>query len=181
MSVHDIFLNHTFLRCICRTGQIKKPKNQYDFPVPLGKFGLPSMGKAEQLQEQRYPFLSVCAVFSCVQTMAWLPVFGSFNVHTHVEACNCTRGLYWHRKRVCTGSWDADSGRKIPCCTGDSNLHQYHAWLFSRRLYQLSCPRPSLNIACFQLHGEKFSCMHWGSLPLHSESCWSHVIFVATM
>ena len=34
-------------------------------------FGLPYPGKAQQQhpQEQRYPFLSVCAVFSCVPTM----------------------------------------------------------------------------------------------------------------
>ena len=166
---------------ICRTGQTKKVFEKYNFPVPLGKSGLPYMGKAEQPQEQRYPFLSVCVVFSRVQTMVWLPVFGSFNVHTHVEACNCTRGLYWHHKRVCTGSWDVDSGRKISCCTGDLNLHQYHAWLFSRMLYQLSCPGPSLNIACLQFHGAMLSCMHWGSLLQHSEGCWSHVIFTATM
>ena len=27
------------------------------------------------------------------------------NIHTDVDACDCTRGLYGHRKRVCTGSW----------------------------------------------------------------------------
>ena len=32
---------------------------------PLGEFGSPYLGKAQQPQEQRYPFLSVCAVFSC--------------------------------------------------------------------------------------------------------------------
>ena len=36
--------------------------------------------KAQQPQEQRYPFLSVCAAFSCVQTMVWLPVLGIFNM-----------------------------------------------------------------------------------------------------
>ena len=64
-------------------------------------------GKAQQPQEQRYPFLSVCAVFSCVQTMVWLPlvpVFGIFNVHTDVAACDCSLGLYGHRKTVCTGN-----------------------------------------------------------------------------
>ena len=34
-----------------------------------------------------------------------LPVFAIFNVHTDVDACDFTRGLYGHRKRVCTGSW----------------------------------------------------------------------------
>ena len=36
---------------------------------PLREIRLPYLGKAQQPQEQRYPFLSVCAVFSCVQTM----------------------------------------------------------------------------------------------------------------
>ena len=33
---------------------------------------------------------------------------------------------------------EADSGRKIPCVTGDSNPRQYCALLFSRTLYQQS-------------------------------------------
>ena len=37
--------------------------------------------------------------------MVRLPVFGIFNVRTAIDACDCTRGLYGHRKRVCTGSW----------------------------------------------------------------------------
>ena len=39
------------------------------FFVPWGKFRSPCLGKAQQPQEQRYPFLSVCVVFSCVRTM----------------------------------------------------------------------------------------------------------------
>ncbi len=42
------------------------------------KYGSPYLVKAQQLQEQRYPFLSVCVEFWCNQTMAWLPVFGDF-------------------------------------------------------------------------------------------------------
>ena len=63
--------------------------------------------KALQPQEQRYPaFLSVSTVFSCVQTMVWMPRFGIFNVRTDADACDCTRGLYGHRKRrVRTESW----------------------------------------------------------------------------
>ena len=59
---------------------------------------------AQQPQEQRYPFLSVYVVFLCVQTMVWLLAFGIVNVHTDVDACDCTRGLYGHRKRDCTES-----------------------------------------------------------------------------
>ena len=44
------------------------------FNVPCGKFGPLYFGKAQQPQEQRYPFLSACVVFSCVQTMVWLTV-----------------------------------------------------------------------------------------------------------
>ena len=84
---------------------------------------------SDKPQEQRYPILSVCAVFSCVQTMDWLPVFGIFNVHTDDDTCDCTRVLYGHRKRVCTGSlpWD-----KNPLPYRGSNPSQYFAWLFSR-------------------------------------------------
>ena len=34
----------------------------------------------------------------------------------------------------------ADSGRKIPCRTGESNLYQCYTWLFSLLLYQLNYP-----------------------------------------
>ena len=37
--------------------------------------------------------------------MAWLPVFGIFNVLTDVDACNYTHGLYSYRKRVCAENW----------------------------------------------------------------------------
>ena len=30
--------------------------------------------------------------------------FGIFNVYTDVDACDCTRGLYGHPKKVCSGS-----------------------------------------------------------------------------
>ena len=60
--------------------------------VTCAKFGSPYLRKAQQPQEQRYPFLSVCVVFVCVQTMVGLPVFGTFNVHTAVDARDCTQG-----------------------------------------------------------------------------------------
>ena len=56
------------------------------FIVPCGKFGSPYLGMEQQPQEQRYPFLSVCVVFWCVQTVVWLPVFGIFNVRTDSDA-----------------------------------------------------------------------------------------------
>ena len=101
---------------------------------PLREIRSPYLGKVQQLQEQRYPFLPVCAVFSCVQTMVWLAVFVICNVHTHVDASDCTRGLYGHRTSVSTvrvsapyecqhrtsvstvrvSAQEVDSGRKHP-------------------------------------------------------------------
>ena len=108
----------------------------YYFCVPCGKFELPYLGKVQQLQEQHYPFLPVCVIFSCVQTMVWLPVFGILNVCTDADACDCAQGLYGHCRRVWT-RWEVDSGRKFPCHTGDSNTQ-----LLNRALDRLSYPRP---------------------------------------
>ena len=40
--------------------------------VPCGKFGSLYLGKAQQPKKHRYPFLSVCVVFSRVRTMPML-------------------------------------------------------------------------------------------------------------
>ena len=81
---------------------------QFYFIVPYGKSGSPYADKiALPLTVDARAALpipvSVCGI-SVYQTMVWLPVFGICNVRTAVDACNCTRGLYGHRKRVCTGS-----------------------------------------------------------------------------
>ena len=85
---------------------------------------LPSPGKAQQPHKQCYPFLSVCVAFLCSQTMVWLLVFGIFNPHTDVKACNCTRRLYRHCMRVCTGSWLREKNllwqRLCECGSGQS-------------------------------------------------------------
>ena len=70
-----------------------------------GNSGPLTWARLQQLQEQRYPFLTVCAEFSCVQTKVSLPMLGIFNVHTDVTVCHCTRGPYRHSKRVSTESW----------------------------------------------------------------------------
>ena len=67
-----------------------------------GTSGRLTWARLQQLQEQCYPFQVGCAVFSCVHTMVWLTVFGIFNMHTHADAGDCTRGLCGHPKRVCT-------------------------------------------------------------------------------
>ena len=110
-----------------------------EIPVALpGKFQLPFRGTAAARTVLPIP-ISMCAVFSRVQIMVWLPLFGIFNVRTDVEACDCTRGLYGHREESL--HWKV-TGRKIPCRIGDWNQRQYCAWLFSWTLYQLSYSRP---------------------------------------
>ena len=87
--------------------------------------------KAQQPKEQRYPFLSVCAVFSCVQTcLTWAQILMHAIAHG-----GCTDTVRESALKV-------DSGRKNRCHTGDSNPRQYCACLFSRTLYPLSYCRP---------------------------------------
>ena len=72
-----------------------------------------------QPQVQHYLFLSVCAVFSWIQTVVWLPAFGIFNVCMHVDTRNCTHGLYGH----CNSQHGKlTSGRKIHCCIGQMHI-----------------------------------------------------------
>ena len=54
------------------------------------------------------------------------------NVRTDVNACSCTRGC---TDTVRESALKTDSGKKIPSCTGDSNLRQQRA---GPMLYQLS-------------------------------------------
>ena len=49
-----------------------------------------------------------------------------------VNACDCTR---WCTNTVRESALKVDFGRKVPCCTGESNLRQQRA---SPTLYQLS-------------------------------------------
>ena len=77
--------------------------------------------------------------FQCVQyfrlSKQWIPMFGTVNLRTHVDACDCIQGLNGCRKRVCTESW---LWEKNPLPHRDSNPRQYSAWPFSRTLYPLS-------------------------------------------
>ena len=108
--------------------------------MPHRKFGSPYLGKAQQPQKQRDPLLPGSAVFSCVQTITLVWLFGIFNVRTDVDASLFTHRVCRNTVREC--ALEVDSGGEIPCCTRDSNPHQYCAWLFSRTLYQLSHPHP---------------------------------------
>ena len=64
-------------------------KNIMYFFAPYGKFGSPYLNKAQQLQEQCYPFLAVFLCV-CVQTMVWLPVFTIFNMPTDIDYSSTT-------------------------------------------------------------------------------------------
>ena len=55
-----------------------------------------------------------------------------FNVHMNVNACDCTYGCM---DTIRESALKVDCGRKIPCCTRESNLCQQHA---GSTLYQLS-------------------------------------------
>ena len=64
-------------------------KNHLSLVVNLGCL---TWVRLQQPQEQCYPFLSLCAVLLCVQTIVWLIVFGIFNVHTESDASDFTQG-----------------------------------------------------------------------------------------
>ena len=99
-------------------------------------------GMAVSAQQQCYPFLLVCAlslcvckqrhgcqcttavlpipigvctILVCVQTKAWLPVSGTFNVCTDVDACDCTQVLYGHCKSL---YWKLTLGEKSLAAPG---------------------------------------------------------------
>ena len=66
--------------------------------------------------------------------------YGIFNVHSHVKACDRTRGC---TDTVRVSALKDDSRRKIPCRTEESNLPQRRA---GPTLYQLSyIPTPSVS------------------------------------
>ena len=121
-----------------QTGSQGAPQYDNFFYTPLflaeNSGRLTWIRRTQQPQEQRYPFLAVCTVFSCVQKI--------------VRFVTCSQMLMRVNEHgVCMGTVSESalkiySGRKIRCRTGDSNLCQCSAWLFSRTLYQLSYPRP---------------------------------------
>ena len=107
-----------------------------------------------QPQEQRYPVLTVGAVFSYFQTKVVLPMLGTVMYsQMSVNTGECTRGLYGHRKRVCTESWHRDKD-PLPhwgikpassSCRSDglpTELHPRHVfelWFLSRLAVSWLC------------------------------------------
>ena len=96
------------------------------------------LGKAHQLKEQRYRFLSisVCSISVCPSSGVYIYIYMAvsvwvLNARTDVDVC------------VCPGARESElkigSGRKIPCrIIRDSDPRQYCARIFSRTLYQQS-------------------------------------------
>ena len=58
-----------------------------------------------------------------------------------VDACDRTQGRGCMYTRI-GSALDVESGRKIPCHTGDSNPHQYCTWLFGKMLIAIPTELP---------------------------------------
>ena len=69
--------------------------------------------------------------------------YGIFNVRTDVDACSYTRG---RTDTLRESALKVDSGRKIPCRTGELNLRRQRA---GPMFYQLSyIPTPQITSEC---------------------------------
>ena len=99
---------------------------------PIENLGCFPRGKLAAA-ESRYPTYSACWAFLCFHNLPNSDMdYEVFNVYTDMYACDSSRGCTDTRKRVCT---KVDSGRKISCRTGESNLRRQRA---GPMLYQLS-------------------------------------------
>ena len=123
------------VQTVCISSVITEPS------VTCRKFGLSYLGKAQQLQEQCCPFLLVSAVFSCVQTMVCGCQGLGFLMCAQIlipaiTHMGCTDTVRESALKV-------DSGRKIPCCTGDWNPCQYCTLFFQLDavpVWAIACP-----------------------------------------
>ena len=103
--------------------------SQY-FTVPRRKFESPYQGKAQQPQEQRYPFLPVCVVLLCVQTM----VYGCQNL----EYLTCTQILMnaiahgggTDTVRECAPEVNSERKKSLSCLPACLSSVNFSAWKF---------------------------------------------------
>ena len=97
-----------------------------------------------QLGQSRYPAYDTCWVCLCFYNPPNSDMdYRIFNVRTDVNACDCARGC---TDTVRESALNVDSGRKIPCRTGESNLRQRRA---GPKAYQLSyIPTCWTQLAC---------------------------------
>ena len=133
----------------------------YDCIVPLGflswdiRIAFPRESRLRQSHATQPTVLSGCFSASIIHRVD----YRIFNVCTDVNACDCTQVCRDTRRE---SARKVDSGRKIPCRTGESNLRQRRG---GSMLYQLSyipaqctsCPctlksqvqfLPSLAVSC---------------------------------
>ena len=97
-----------FLQLCCSSG-ISPMRNLGGFP-----WGKPAV------TELRYPTYSACWVFQCFLNPPNSDMdYRIFNEHTGVNACDCTQGCM---DTLRESALKVDSGRKIPCGTGESSL-----------------------------------------------------------
>ena len=91
---------------------------------PMGNSGFLPRAKPAAT-EWRYSAYGACWVFLCFHKPSNSDMdYGIFNVRTDVSARNCARGC---TETVRESALTVDSGRKIPCCTGESNLRRQRA------------------------------------------------------
>ena len=108
LALSIFFLFFIFIQLYCPNG-ISPMRNSGCFPR-----------EKPAATESRYPTYGACWVFWCFHNSPNSDMdYRIFNVRTYVNACDCTRGCTDTRKRVCT-----ESGRKIPCHIGESNLRR---------------------------------------------------------
>ena len=89
----------------------------------------------------RYQTDGACWVFQCFCNPPNSDMDrGIFNVHTDVNACDCTRGC---TDTVRESALKVDSRRKIPCLTGMSNLCRRRAGSVLCQLSYISDPEAS--------------------------------------
>ena len=99
---------------------------------PIGYWGCLPRGKPDAT-ESRYLTYGACWVFKCFYNPPKSDMdCGIFNVRTNVNACDCTQGCTDIARE---SALKVDSGRKIPCRTGGSNLLRKSA---GPMLYHLS-------------------------------------------
>ena len=103
----------------------KKKKKKSTSLIPCGKFGWPYLGKATTAARAALPIPnSACGIFVCPNKRYGCQCLGSLTcaqmlVHAIAhEGCTDTVG---------ESALKVDSGRKIPCRTGESNLPQRRA------------------------------------------------------
>ena len=88
------------------------------FIVSCEKFRSPYLGQATVATRAAFThsYLSVCAVFLCVQTMAHsCRCWGFFNMRKDGNACSCTQ---WLTNTGGESALKVDSRRNVPCHTG---------------------------------------------------------------